>query len=224
MPSSANPTGIFPGYGPGVEPLSTSGTATYPPQATDQRLTGSIRNNTPGTQTPAPALGTLTGILTDPQFRVVIRALEQRTGADFLSAPKVLTVSGRQAKIDLSEVKSIVSSQNFGATASGGAQGAGGGGGGGLGTTAGSGVAQASNFTPIQVQLGPQLDIIPYVDADGYTVEMTLIPTLVQFLGYDDPGPFVPQAQAVAGSTIGTPLTATLPLPKFRVQIGRAHV
>jgi Flp pilus assembly secretin CpaC len=47
---------------------------------------------------------------------------------------------------------------------------------------------------------------------------MTIIPTLVQFLGYDDPGPFVPQAQAVAGSTIGTPLTATLPLPKFRVR------
>jgi type II secretory pathway component GspD/PulD (secretin) len=79
-------------------------------------------------------------------------------------------------------------------------------------------VAPQSNFTPTQVPLGPQLDVIPYVDADGYSVEMTIIPTLVQFLGYDDPGPFVPQAQAVAGSTIGTPLTATLPLPKFRVR------
>jgi general secretion pathway protein D len=158
------------------------------------------------------------GILTDFQFRVVIRVLEQRIGVDVLSAPRVTTVSGRQAKIDLTEVQSIVASQNFGATASGGATGIGGGAGGGLGTTAGTGVAPQSNFTPTQVPLGPQLDVIAYVNADGYSVEMTLIPTIVQFLGYDDPGPFVPQAQAVAGSTIGTPLTATLPLPKFRVR------
>ena len=137
---------------------------------------------------------------------------------DVLSAPRVTTLSGRQAKIDLTEVVSIVSSQNFGATASGGGTGVGGAAAGGLGTTAGTGVAAASNFTPIPVPLGPQLDVIPYVDADGYSIEMTIIPTLVQFLGYDDPGPFVPQAQAVAGSTIGTPLTAVLPLPKFQVR------
>src|SRR5262249_30862878 len=77
---------------------------------------------------------------------------------------------------------------------------------------------QASNFTPTQVPLGPQLDVIAYVDADGYSVEMTIIPTIVQFLGYDDPGPFVPQAQTVAAGNIGTPLTARLPLPRFRVR------
>src|SRR5262249_10949435 len=121
-PSQANPTGLFPGYPAGFEPLSQFPTfPTYPATPTDQRLTGGLRHHTPGTQSPAPALATMTGILTDPQFRVVIRALEQRTGVDVLSAPKVTTVSGRQAKIDLTEVRSIVSSQNFGATSSGGA-------------------------------------------------------------------------------------------------------
>jgi Flp pilus assembly secretin CpaC/tetratricopeptide (TPR) repeat protein len=220
--SRANPSGIFPGYGPGVEPLpQVQGVSTYPPSTSDQLLTGGLRNNTPNAGTPAPALASFTGILTDPQFKMVIRALDQREGVDVLSAPRVTTVSGRQAKIDLTEVKSIVASQNFGGQSSGGGGGGlgGGGGGGGLGgSTGGTGVSASSNFSPQQVPLGPQLDVIPYVDADGYTVEMTIIPTLVQFLGYDDPGPFVPQAQAVAGSSIGTPLVAQLPLPRFRVR------
>jgi general secretion pathway protein D len=37
-------------------------------------------------------------------------------------------------------------------------------------------------------------------------------------LGYDDPGQFVPQAQAAAGGTIGTPITAQLPLPRLRTR------
>jgi hypothetical protein len=36
-----------------------------------------------------------TGILTDPNFRVVIKALKQRTGAETLAEPEVVTVSGR---------------------------------------------------------------------------------------------------------------------------------
>ncbi|HEY0552530.1 MAG TPA: hypothetical protein VGF13_23220, partial [Verrucomicrobiae bacterium] len=62
------------------------------PSATDQLLTSGLRNS-------APALATVTGILTDPQFRVVVRALEQRGASDLLSAPEVTTMSGRQAQI-----------------------------------------------------------------------------------------------------------------------------
>jgi hypothetical protein len=42
-----------------------------------------------------PTNATITGILTDPEFRRVIRALEQRTATDVLSAPKVTTFSSR---------------------------------------------------------------------------------------------------------------------------------
>jgi type II secretory pathway component GspD/PulD (secretin) len=58
--------------------------------------------------------------------------------------------------------------------------------------------------------------VIPYVSSDGYTIQMTIIPTLAQFLGYDDPGGFIPQAQSAAGNQLGTPLTAQLPLPRLR--------
>jgi general secretion pathway protein D len=49
---------------------------------------------------------------------------------------------------------------------------------------------------------------------------MTLIPTLTEFLGYDDPGQFIPQAQSVSGGAGGAavPLKAQLPLPHFRIR------
>ncbi len=61
--------------------------------------------------------------------------------------------------------------------------------------------------TPIP--LGPTLDVIPHVSADRYTIQMSLIPTVTEFLGYDDPGQF----QAIVGN-----LAAPTPLPRFRIR------
>jgi general secretion pathway protein D len=49
---------------------------------------------------------------------------------------------------------------------------------------------------------------------------MTIIPTITEFLGYDDPGQFVPQAQSVSGGGggVGLPIRAQLPLPHFRLR------
>ena len=43
---------------------------------------------------------------------------------------------------------------------------------------------------------------------------MTVLPSTTEFVGYDDPGQFVIQAQVGAG----VPLTSVLPLPHFRVR------
>jgi general secretion pathway protein D len=43
---------------------------------------------------------------------------------------------------------------------------------------------------------------------------MTLLPTITEFLGYDDPGAFAVQA----GNANGQTLVAQLPLPHFRVR------
>jgi tetratricopeptide (TPR) repeat protein len=97
-PSAANPSGVFPG--------SLLGGTTISPADTDQILTGGLRNS-------APSLFTLTGILTDPQFRVVIKALEQRTGTDVLSSTEVTTISGRQTQMKATEVKTVITSYDF---------------------------------------------------------------------------------------------------------------
>ena len=84
--TSANPSGIFPGPG-----TLTPGSTTYTPgpaavaaSSTDNQLTSGLRNAVGVGQTTLPTLGTLTGIMTDPQFRVAINAIEQRTGQDLV--------------------------------------------------------------------------------------------------------------------------------------------
>jgi general secretion pathway protein D len=201
-PSPANPQGFFPG---------TSSDTVTAPSSTDQVITRGL-----GNPLNAPALASFTGILTDPQFKVVIRALDQRSGVDLLSAPEVTTISGRQAQIQVIDIESIVTGIDLNQTASGG-------GGGTLGgtDTGGGAVASTLNYNVQPLPFGPVLDVIPYVSADSYSVQMVIIPTVTEFLGYDDDtaAKFVPQAQSVSGSDgAGIPLSGQLPLPQFRLR------
>src|SRR5205807_4401918 len=49
----------------------------------------------------APGIFGLGGVMTNPQFQVVIRALNQKKGIDLLSAPRVTTKSGQRAVIEI---------------------------------------------------------------------------------------------------------------------------
>ncbi len=178
-----------------------SGT-TLAPSATDQLITGGLRN-----VLGAPAIGTLTGILTDPQFRVVVNALETRTGVDILNSPEVTTVSGRQTHIEVTDLISIVTGISANQTSSGssGSTSVGSGGNGAVGST----IQPTVDTLPF----GPSLDVIPYVSADEYTIQMTIIPTLTEFLGYDT-STFLVAAQGSSGGT----LSQSVPLPRSRVR------
>ena len=225
QPSQANPLGTFPGVpgvigqqqqgggGGGGQQQNSLGTLS-PPTESDGNFSTGLRNQVGigGLQGSMPTVASLTGILTDPQFKVVVHALENRDGVDILSAPRVTTLSGRQAQVAVIDLASIPTG--------GGAQtqGAGGGGNGNGGQGGGGALAASVNFGVSAVPLGPTLDVLPYVSADGFSVQMTLIPNLTEFIGFDDPGPFVPQAQSVAAGVAGVPLTSVLALPRFRVR------
>lgn len=213
--SSANPSGVFPGpyatdpLNPGVFSPSPGSIGA---SASDNLITSGLRNG-------APALGTLTGILTDPQFRVVIRALEQRQGVNLMSAPKITTLSARQAQMKAVRVRYIITSLDLNQTAGGGGGGAAAGGG--LATGGGGGVGSTVQPLAEPFELGPVLDVIPYVSADGYTIQMTIIPTIKEFEGYDleNAQLFQAQAQSVGGSGgTGSPLSQITPLPIFRLR------
>jgi len=68
--------------------------------------------------------------------------------------------------------------------------------------------------TPITqaLSLGQVLDVVPFVSADGYTIQLNVVPTLTEFLGYD-------QEVARQFRTVvpGLPVQDT-PLPRFRVR------
>jgi general secretion pathway protein D len=201
----------FQGPAPGTYPPNPEGVFPNPPffqSGSDQFLTAGLRN-----AANAPAVATLTGILTDPQFRVVLRALEQRDGVDLLNEGQVTTLSGRQAQIQVVDLRTIVTGVDLNQQTGGGAAGLTGIGGAGV-------VGSTVQFNTQVLPFGPVLDVIPYVSADGYTIQMSLIPTVTEFSGYDDPAGFVPQAQSVSGggTGVGVPLTAQLPLPRFRLR------
>lgn len=72
---------------------------------------------------------------------------------------------------------------------------------------------QTSAITPNQqqVEIGPVLDVIPVVLSDGYTINLTLIPSLTEFNGYDTP-PSIP------GVSVANVVMVPTILPDFTVR------
>jgi general secretion pathway protein D len=110
---------------------------------------------------PGGANAAVATVLTEPQYRLVLQALQQRAGTDVLTAPKVTTISGRSARIKVVDVKSI----NTIATNS-------------TGTPTGEKITQP-------VEVGPIIDISPQVLANGSTIELKVTGTVNEFLGYE---------------------------------------
>ncbi|HLZ53748.1 MAG TPA: hypothetical protein VKS19_04640 [Verrucomicrobiae bacterium] len=95
--SPANPGGTFPGN-------AFNGT-TVP--TTVQSLTSGLNNSQ------LPAIASITGILTNPNFQVVLHALEQRLGTEELAEPEVTTTSGRQTEMRATQIISVITGFSF---------------------------------------------------------------------------------------------------------------
>jgi beta-lactamase regulating signal transducer with metallopeptidase domain len=154
---------------------------------------------------PAAPPPTITGVLTDEQFHTVLRALEQRGGTDLLSAPDVTTLSGRQAQIKVVDIRYIVTDLDYGTNATpakspGGAN----------PVTVESGKPNEPRPIAEPFEIGPVIDLIPHVLSDGWTIQLNVVPTLREFLGYDDP--------ATTGVPAIASATTPVPLPRFRVR------
>jgi general secretion pathway protein D len=150
-----------------------SGNAAISANALDALLFPSM-----GTSAVAPAIFGLSGVFTDPQFQVVIRALNQKKGVDLLSAPKVTTKSGQRAVIEVvrefrypttftpPQVPSIT------------------GGGSGVGTVSISVVTPTTPQTFETRNTGVTLEVEPVVGPDGQTIDLSLVPQVVEFEGF----------------------------------------
>ena len=167
----------------------------------------------------SPGIFGVSGVLTDPQFQVVIRALNQRKGTDLMTAPSVVTRSGQRAKIEVirefiypTEYDPPEIPQNFGG---GGNNNGGGGGGGGIGGLVGAGGAVANSFpvtpaNPTAFEMRPvgvTLEVDPVVGADGFTIELNIAPEVVEFEGFINYGSPI---QTSAIDALGQPTTVVL--------------
>ena len=157
----------------------------------------------------APSVFGVAGVFTNPQFQVVVRALNQKKGIDLLSAPSVTTKSGQRAIIEVvrelryprtytqPQVPSISSS---------------------TGTT----VLGAASTVPVVVtpttpqdwetrNTGVTLEVEPVVGGDGTTVDLNLIPQVVEFEGFINYGSPINAVgvNTVAGISVSQPVELT---------------
>jgi tetratricopeptide (TPR) repeat protein len=95
--SPANPNGYFPD--PVANPVSNLG---------QQLFSSGLAAGGSGSTT-----ATITGILTNPNFQVVLHALESRSGAENLGEPEATTISGRQTQMRATSVVTVVIGLNF---------------------------------------------------------------------------------------------------------------
>jgi general secretion pathway protein D len=201
VPTGGTGTGIA-GDGTGGGPVTAgnrSGNIAISANALDALLF-------PGAGGVAPGIFGLAGVFTDPQFQVVIRALNQKKGVDLLSAPKVTTKSGQRAIIEI--VREFRYPTTFTQpqvpSISGGT------------TNVVNGVVPVV-VTPTTPQTfetrntGVTLEVEPVVGPDGVTIDLNLVPQVVEFEGFINYGSPINAigVNTVAGISVSAPVLLT---------------
>src|SRR5438445_514524 len=167
-PGSSIPVGQFP-----VTAGNRSGDLAISANAIDALLFPTM-----GASQLAPGIFGLSGVFTDPQFQVVIRALNQKKGIDLLSAPKITTKSGQRAVIEI--VREFRYPTQFTAPQVPSITG----GGSGTGTVS---ISVVTPTTPTAFETrntGVTLEVEPVVGPDGVTIDLNLVPQVVEFDGF----------------------------------------
>lgn len=202
-PPGGVPVGQFPLTGG-----NRSGTTAISANAIDALLFPAL-----GASAAAPGIFALAGVFTDPQFQVVIHALNQKKGVDLLSAPKVTTKSGQRAVIEIvrefrypTQFQPPQIPQTFNSRDTVSLTGAGGGG--------GSGSFPVTPTTPTAFETrntGVTLEVEPVVGPDGITIDLNLVPQVVEFEGFINYGsPINTVSTNVLGIAQTTELTANV--------------
>lgn len=135
----------------------------------------------------SPGVFSLAGVFTEPQFQVVVRALDQKDGMDLVAKPSVVTKSGQKASVEI--VRELIYPTEFDPPQ--------------IPTNVGNnvqvfinGVLQPSPpAPPIPVtpttptafetrRVGVVLDVEPVISEDGRSVDVTLTPEFTEFVGF----------------------------------------
>ena len=174
--SSLNPNS-FPLKDPTGTPVGASSSASGP-------LTSGNRNGSTAISANAidalllgspigPAAGALSlaGVFSNPEFQIVLRALNQKKGIDLVSAPKVTTQSSRKATIDITreflyptEFTPPEPAPSIGSVV--------------------SPVVPSSPSGWTMKPTGITLEVVPTVGPDNYTIDLELAPRVTEFDGF----------------------------------------
>jgi general secretion pathway protein D len=175
-------------------------------------------NRTAQTANVAPGILSLTGIFGDAEFKMMMRGLSQKKGADMMTAPSVTARSGQKAKIEVirefiypteyepPEIPQQVGSNFSTAGANGG----------------GSSSTPVTPATPTAFETrntGVTLEIEPTIGENDFMIDLRFVPEIVEFEGFINYGsPIQTPAQAGFTQTItdlfGTITSVVPPQPE----------
>ncbi len=203
---SGSPYGVFP-----VTSANRSGRTAINSSAIDALLAGA----TGGTGLASPAAFALAGALTDPQFQMVVRALNQRKDVDLLSSPSITARDQEEASIDIvrefrypTEFSPPQLPQNIGGAA------------GGAGGAAAGAAAAAPTSIPVTPttpsafvprDTGVKLKVTPSIKGDNYAIDLDLRPEVTEFEGFINYGSPIQTVAVSSGASIAGVSVATTP-------------
>jgi general secretion pathway protein D len=167
----------------------------------------------------APGIFGVGGLLTDPQFQLVVRALNQKKGVDLLSAPRVTTKSGQRAVIEIvrefrypTQFEAPQLPQTVGSLTTRADTG-------GIIPLGGASSVPVTPTTPTHFETrntGVTLEVEPVVGPDGVTIDLNLVPQVVEFEGFINYGspilaPSSSFLNTVTGGLINSPQSVLTP-------------
>ncbi len=174
----------------GVNPV-TAGNRSGQTAITGNALDGLLFGSPVG---PAAGILSLAGVFTNPQFQVVLRALNQKKGIDVLSAPKVTTKSGSEATIEI--IREFIYPDIYSPPQ--------------IPQTTGSGTQPITPATPESFKTkntGITLTVNPVVGPDNYTIDLELRPIVTEFEGFINYGsPILNRGVVVTENVINYPV------------------
>jgi general secretion pathway protein D len=174
----------------------------------DDVLFGAVRNQS----SRAPGIFSLAGVLSEPQFSVVWRGLDQKTGVDLISKPSVVTKGGQKASIEI--VREFIYPTEFDPPQ--------------IPTNVGSAgnnvvVVGPTSLPAIPVtpttptafetrRIGMILDVEPVISEDARSIDLTITPEFTEFIGfvnYGSPINSVQQSTNADGSLTSSSIALT---------------
>lgn len=158
----------------------------------------------------SPGVLSLAGVLTNPQFQVVWRALDQKTGIDLISRPSVIAKTGQKASVEV--VREFIYPTEYDPPQ--------------IPTNVGTQpnviiIGPPLPLPPIPVtpttptafetrRVGMVLDVEPVISEDGRSVDLTLTPEFTEFVGFVNYGSPIYNVMTLAGG-LGSSKTELTP-------------
>ena len=203
---SINGMPLLPGNN--VDNIMTAGTRSGD-AAINRNSIDSILNNpnrTAQTANVAPGILSLTGIFGDAEFKMMMRGLSQKKGADMMTAPSVTARSGQKATIEVirefiypTEYEPPEIPQSVGSTDGGGA---------------GVSSVPVTPATPTAFETrntGVTLEIEPTIGENDFMIDLRFVPEIVEFEGFINYGsPILAPAQPATFGAFLNPVTNLL--------------